>query len=37
VVEGAADAFEAVGQELAEKILARGGRAILDEVYREKR
>ncbi|MBP2675959.1 MAG: porphobilinogen deaminase [Deltaproteobacteria bacterium] len=35
-VKGAADAYEAVGRELAEKILARGGRAILDEVYREK-
>ena len=36
-VKGSADAYEAVGLELADKILARGGRAILDEVYREKR
>jgi hydroxymethylbilane synthase len=36
-VKGAADAYEAVGRELAEKILAQGGRAILDEIYREKK
>jgi hydroxymethylbilane synthase len=34
VVKGATDAFEALGTGLADKILARGGRAILDEVYR---
>ena len=37
VAKGSADAYEAVGLELAEKILAQGGRAILDEVYREKK
>jgi hydroxymethylbilane synthase len=37
VVKGATDAYEAVGTELAERILARGGRAILDEVYQGKR
>jgi hydroxymethylbilane synthase len=37
VVKGAADAYGAVGTELAERILARGGRAILDEVYQGKR
>jgi len=33
-VKGAATEFEALGRELAENILGRGGRALLDEVYR---
>jgi hydroxymethylbilane synthase len=34
VVKGAAAEFEALGRELAENILGRGGRALLDDVYR---
>lgn len=34
-VEGPAGACEALGRELAAVLLARGGRALLDEVYRE--
>ena len=33
-VKGPAREFEALGRELAENILGRGGRALLDEVYR---
>jgi len=33
-VKGAAAEFEALGEGLAENILGRGGRALLDEVYR---
>ncbi|MHB8771747.1 MAG: hydroxymethylbilane synthase [Syntrophales bacterium] len=34
-VKGPATDFDALGRELAERILARGGRAILDEVYKK--
>ena len=34
-VKGLAVDFEALGRELADHILAQGGRALLDEVYRE--
>ena len=33
-VKGLATEFETLGEELAENILGRGGRALLDEVYR---
>jgi hypothetical protein len=36
-VKGLAIDFETLGRELADYILARGGRALLDEVYREEK
>jgi hydroxymethylbilane synthase len=36
-VKGLAVDFEALGRELADHILAQGGRALLDEVYREEK
>lgn len=36
-VKGIAKDFEALGTELADNLLGRGGRALLDEVYREEK